>query len=82
MLVGKNNNGQDMKAPSMEFKQTLARDLIAYMKPKLTKFIAQNFLAQWQNYKFREILKIFPKDAIFSYIDFFENFIMMIQNEI
>lgn len=45
VLVGKNKDGQDKKAPSVEFKQTPARDLIAYLKPKLTEFITHNFLA-------------------------------------
>jgi hypothetical protein len=82
IVVGKNDEGQDKKAPSVEYNEILARDLISYMKPKLTEFITHNFIAQWQDCKFKEMLKAFPKDAMLSCIDFSENYTMMIQNEI
>jgi hypothetical protein len=45
VLVGKNEDGQDKKAPSVDFKETPARDLVSYLKPKLAKFITHNFLS-------------------------------------
>lgn len=82
IVVGKNDEGQDKKSPSVQYMETPARELITYLKPKLTEFIVHNFIAQWQDSKFKEILVEFPKDAMISCIDFSENYTMMIQNEI
>jgi hypothetical protein len=82
IVVGKNDEGQDKKAPLVEYNETPTRDLISYMKPKLTEFISHNFITQWQDCKFKEMLKTFPKDAMLFCIDFSENYTMMIQNEI
>jgi hypothetical protein len=45
-IVGVSKNGGSKKVPKVLYHDTLAKDLVTYMKAKLTKFLIHNFISQ------------------------------------
>jgi hypothetical protein len=64
------------------YNETAAREFFQYLKPKLKAFIRHNYFTQWQNQQFQEDLEELPGNTVLSCIDFSENYIMKVQDEI
>jgi hypothetical protein len=75
-------NGKNKKAPKVLYNETFPRELISYLKPRLQSFVTHNFIAKWQEHHFKLILMTIPNISIISCVDFSENYIMQVQNEI
>ncbi len=52
------------------------------MKPQLGDFIVHNYVSQWQEKEFKNYLQYIPKDVVLSCIDFSDNYVFIVQNEI
>ncbi len=52
------------------------------MKPQLGDFIVHNYVLQWHEKEFKNYLQCIPKDVVISCIDFSDNYVFMVQNEI
>jgi hypothetical protein len=81
-VVGFINEGKEKKASKLEYKETLAHDFIQYMKPRLKEFVLHNYITRWQDSRFRKVLSNVSDDMVIFCINFSENYIMKIQNEI
>jgi hypothetical protein len=53
---------------------TLPFEFIAYLKPKLMKFVVNNFEAKWQDAQFKSSLDNLTKEKIVIVIDFANNY--------
>jgi hypothetical protein len=80
--VGINSKGKDRKVVKLEYKETTTVELIEFMKPKLSFFVKHNFLATWQDAKFKEQLSNLPGHIVLTCVDFSKNYSMKLQNEI
>jgi hypothetical protein len=81
-VVGTTEDGVPRKAVILEYQETLARELVEYLKPKLIAFVLHNYVASWQDYQFKELFRSVPRDTLISCVDFSENYTFKIQNEI
>jgi hypothetical protein len=81
-VVGKTRDGRDKKVPRVMFQETVPREMITYLRPKMEEFTVHNFFARWQEKEFKHFLKNIPPETVVSYIDFSENYGMKVQNEI
>jgi hypothetical protein len=48
-VVGVSKNKGPKKVLKVLYHDTPAKDLVRYMKPKLKKFLIDNFISQWQD---------------------------------
>jgi len=71
-----------LKKLTLIHKLTSPTELIEYFKPKLQFFVQHNFVARWQDQKFKNCLRSFPQDNIVSIVDFAKNYTFEIQNEV
>jgi hypothetical protein len=62
--------------------QTSTKKFLKYLRLKLTRFVAHNFVARWQDHQCYLAMENLLDDAILSYIDFVENYTFQMQNEI
>ncbi len=81
-MVGRTTNGQNKKVSRMMYNDTRHVELIKYMKLHLLEFVVHNFVACWQEKKFKGFLKHIPKDTIVSCTNFFKNYALKVHNEI
>jgi hypothetical protein len=81
-VVGIAEDGVPRKAVTLEYQETPARELVEYLKPKLTTFVLYNYVASWKDYQFKELFSSVPRNTLISCIDFSENYTFKIQNEI
>jgi hypothetical protein len=72
--IGTTNNGQQKKKIKEVFMQISTKELLEYLQPKLTRFIAHNFVARWQDNQCHLAMENLPDDAILSHIDFAKNY--------
>ncbi len=72
-VVGQTNDGQPKKQIKEVFKETLAKDFLAYLKPNLQNFIKHNFVVRWQDSRCKLAMSNLLKDVLLSQIDFAEN---------
>jgi hypothetical protein len=82
VFVGQNSEGGDRHALRLEYKTTPPSEFIAFLKPKLAKFVAHNFEAKWQDAQFKSCLENLSSDQVLSVIDFAENYSFTWQNEV
>jgi hypothetical protein len=82
VVVGKSKDGSDKKSPKVEYMETPPSVMIEYMKPKLRYFVTHNFISQWQELQFKNLLRNLPSHTVLSCIDFIENYSMKVQNEV
>ena len=80
--VGTTEEGNPRKASMLEYRETVPRELIEYLKPKLRAFVLHNYIASWQDYQFREMFGSVPPSTLISCVDFSENYTLKVQNEI
>jgi len=74
--------GKDKKRIDEVFKETSAREFIAYLKPKVSGFVKHNFIANWQDQQCKDMMANVPEGMLISHIDFAENYSFQIQNEV
>ncbi len=74
--------GKEKKTSKVEYNETPPRDLIQYLKLCLNEFVLHNYIAHWQDVRFKKVLNTVSNDMVISCIDFFENYTMKVQNEI
>jgi hypothetical protein len=82
VFVGHFNDGGDRHAIQLQSNMTLPSKFVAYIKPKLTKFVVHNFEAKWQDAQFKSSLDNLMKNQIVTVIDFAQNYSFKEQNEI
>ena len=58
------------------------KSFISLFRDKLTTFIKHNYTCRWQSDQFKECLQNFPNDVVVLVVDFAENFLFKVQNEI
>jgi hypothetical protein len=46
-IIGMTEEGNPQKASVLEYRETLPRELIEYLKPKLRAFVLHNYIASW-----------------------------------
>ena len=68
------NNGQQKKKIKEKVIQTSRKELLEYLQSKLTRFVAHNFVARWQDNQCHLAMENLPDDAILSHIDFTKNY--------
>ena len=81
-VIGTGDDGQPKKKIKEVFMRTSSTEFLEYFQSKLTKFVAHNFIARWQDHQCHLAMENLPGDAILSHIDFVENYSFQIQNEI
>lgn len=81
-VVGATEDGQAKKKIQEVFKQTSVSEFLDFLRPKLAKFVAHNFVARWQDKQAHLAMSTLPEDTILSHIDFAENYSFQQQNEI
>jgi hypothetical protein len=81
-LLGTTKEGNPRKASTLEYRETAPCELLYYLKPKLQAFVLHNYVASWQDFQFRELFSSVPLGTLISCIDFSENYILKVQNEI
>ncbi len=81
-MVGTNVDGWDKKISRVLYNDTTPFALIEYFKHCLLAFVVHNFIAHWQDKKFKQYMKHILEDTLVSYRDFSENYAMKVQNEI
>jgi hypothetical protein len=54
--------------------ETIAREFLEFLQPKLMKFVSHNFVATWQDEQCHLALENLPEDTILLHIDFAENY--------
>ncbi len=79
-MVGKKNVENDKKVHKVQYHETQPKELLKYLNPHLKEFFLHNYASRWQDLQFRECLQNFTHDAIFSCVNFFENYTLKIQN--
>jgi hypothetical protein len=52
-VFGTTEDGVPRKAVTLEYQESLACELVEYLKPKLTAFVLHNYVASWQDYQFK-----------------------------
>ena len=60
VVVGKKKDGSDKRTPKIEYMETTRAIMIEYLKSKLTHFVTHNFILQWQELQFSNLLKFLP----------------------
>jgi hypothetical protein len=73
VFIGHSDDGDDRHAIWLQSKMTSPSEFVAYLKPKLTKFVVHNFEAKWQDAQFKFCFNNLTKDQIMTVIDFVEN---------
>jgi hypothetical protein len=81
-VVGTTEEGNPCKAATLEYRETKPSELFEYLKPKLQAFVLYNYIASWQDFEFKELFSSIPPDTLISCVDFSENYMLKIQNEI
>ena len=82
VVVSPNEEGGVWHALQLEHKNTIAADLISYLKPKLAEFFIHNFKAQWQDKQFKAVMENLTAEEMVPVIDFVENYSFKDQNEV
>jgi len=72
-IVGYTDEGLPKKAPSVQYRETKLSELFEYLKPYLEAFVVHNYMAMWQDYQFKELFNLVPRDTVISCMDFLEN---------
>jgi hypothetical protein len=75
-------DGNPKKATTLEYREITLRELISNLKSKVKAFVHHNYIASWQDFQVRELFSSCPLDTLIPCIDFSENYILKIQNEI
>jgi hypothetical protein len=65
---------KEYKVLRLQYKHTSPRLYLQYMKPRLTRFVTHNFVAQWQVEQYQVCLATFPPKSLVSVVDFAENY--------
>jgi hypothetical protein len=65
-VVRTTEDGVPRKAVTLEYQETPARELVEYLKPKLTVFVLHNHVASWQDYQFKELFSSVPRNTLIS----------------
>jgi hypothetical protein len=78
----RSKNGKTLKKLTLVYKNTSSSEFIKYLKPKFQHFIKHNFVARWQNKKFKTCVKSFSNDCIVFIVDFVKHYTFQIQNEV
>ena len=81
-VIGTTDSGQPLKKIKEVYMETSAREFLEFLRPKLTKFVSHNFVANWQDEQCHLAMENLPEDTILSHIDFAENYSFQMQNEI
>lgn len=82
VYVGQSDDGGDRHVTWLQCKMTPPYEFVAYIKPKLTKFVVHNFKAKWQDVEFKSCLDNLTKDQIVIIINFANNYFFKEQNKI
>lgn len=61
VFIGHSDDGGDWHAIRLVFKMTFPFEFLAFLKPKLTKFVIHKFEAKWQDAQFKSCLDNFKK---------------------
>ena len=80
--IGVNSDDRDKKVVKLESKETIAADLIDFVRPKLSFSMKHNFLAIWQDAEFKEQLSNLLAYTVLTCMDFSESYLMKLQNKI
>jgi hypothetical protein len=81
VVVGVNEcTGDEKKRIREQYKETPSAEFFRYLKPKLTGFICNNYVARWQDLQASLALESLPDNAILSYVDFTENYGYQVAN--
>ncbi len=82
VILGKTRASQNNMILWLQYKETTIAKKIAYLRPKLRKFIVHSYVTRWQDEQYKVCLKSFPCESILSIIDFVENYMFQDFNEI
>jgi hypothetical protein len=80
--VGQIEEGKDKEVPIMKYNETTFVDYVRYLQLHLKSFVLHNYPVCWQDVQFKQQLDQLLTYAILTCVDFNENYIMKIQNEI
>jgi hypothetical protein len=81
-VVGTTEDGNQRKALTLQYRETLAGEFFQYLRPKLESFILHNYVASWQDFQFKELFDSVAQQTLISCVDFSENYTLKVQNEI
>ncbi len=82
IVHGKTWVGEEWKVLRLQYKETILKCLLDYLKPKLSTFILHNYVARFQEEQYKICLQTFLKTFIMSIVDFAENYTFHFYNEI
>jgi hypothetical protein len=82
MIHGKTRASLDNMVLRLQYKETTTQVFLSYSRPKLQKFVTQNFVARFQEEQYKIFLETFPLESVMFVIDFVENYTSMDFNEI
>jgi hypothetical protein len=74
VIHGKTKACLDNMVLWLQYKETTTIKFLAYLRPKLPKFIIHNYVAQWQDEQYRVCLESFPHEFVLYVVDFVENY--------
>ncbi len=80
--MGQTEEGKDKKVFTMKYNEITFVDYVKYMQPHLKSFVLHKNLVCWQDVQFKLKLDQLLANAILTCVDFNENYIMKVQNEI
>jgi hypothetical protein len=70
VFVGHFDDGGDQHEIRLVSKMIPPFEFLAFLKPKLTKFVIHNFEAKWQDAQFKSCLDNLTNDQIVIVIDY------------
>ncbi len=71
-----------LKKLTFVYDKTNNEKSIEYFKPKLQKFVKNNFVLRWQNKQFKSSIVSFPINTIVFIMDFVKNYSFEVQNDV
>lgn len=79
---GTDQNGKEKTRLQIVKKTTSKVDFLEYLAIKVPEFVRHDFVYRWEDVAFHQSMATFPTDAIFSVIDYAENYSMVPHDEI
>ncbi|KAG0631145.1 hypothetical protein M758_1G230800 [Ceratodon purpureus] len=78
----KTKKGDPKQVIRLEYKVTIPREFLLYAEPKIKQFVWHQFVARWQDTKFKQSVQDLKPGEVLSLIDFAENYSYKGQSEI
>jgi len=80
--VGVTKQGEPKFAIWLQYRETLARQFLAYAAPKVRQFLLHNHVYKWQERQYKNCLSTLKEGEVLSLVAFSENYTFKAQNEI